>query len=55
MDGQVWQGLGKNFGVLCVQKQCTQFSFGCGCSNEFEGGALGTDGAVEFNGVAIVW
>ena len=55
VDGQVWQVLGKNFGILCIQKHCTEFGFGSGCSNEFEDGALDMDGAVEFDGVAIPW
>ena len=43
----------KYFCFLCIQEECPQFGFCCGCSNQLEDGARDMNGPVKFDWVSI--
>ncbi len=43
----------EDLGFLSVEKEGTQFGFGCRCSNKFEYCACDVDGAVEFDRITV--
>jgi hypothetical protein len=40
---------------LCIEKQCTKFSFGGRCSNKFENCAGDVDRAIDDDWFSISW
>ncbi len=44
-----------DFGLLCIEKEGTEFGFRCGGSNELEDRAGDVDSAVDEDRVAITW
>ncbi len=43
------------FSFLCIEKQCTKFSFSSRCRNQFENGASDMDCAIDNDWFGISW